>query len=291
MKKILLAILVAGISISLAQEESKGESSGIVADTVINNGWLILHGRLLEKPYHFHLENDTFWINGIQYLPSPPAPLQKPPTWSPEYTELGKWFFEASEIFCDSCQVKYKRWRRKLGAEKGMNNLLQYIDTQKLIKIKSFNISSDGNSGHIVFGYRNLDLIHNPTPLLIETFNKSENEYYSIGLMLWGETDEDTTGLISTQKEILLNEFNRIKELLVNDMFLYLSYSGYAEYGWVKGQEVEFIDKIKRVLLKPISVDKMIEELHENLDLDHFLAKYIVFYKNYWIDNLKKGEE
>ena len=172
----LLLIFVIGFNLSAVQEKERNKPSMVYADTVINNGWIILHGRLLDIPFHFHLENDTFWINGFQYKPPPPDPLQKPPAWVPEYTELGKWYFETSDIFLDSCQAKHKRWRRKFGAVTARDSLQQYLETQKLIKIKSFNIASDRSSARIVFDYRHLDLMQNPTPRLRDELSKPRSE-------------------------------------------------------------------------------------------------------------------
>lgn len=286
MKIMLLLIFVIGFNLSAGQEKERNKPSMVFADTVINNGWIILHGRLLDRPFHFHLENDTFRINDIQYLPSPPDPLQKPPEWVPEHTELGKWYFETSEIFFDSCYAKQKRWLRKFGAVTARDSLQQYIETQKLIEIKSFNIASDGSFAQIVFDYRHLDLMQNPTPRLKEEFSKPGSEYISIGAMLWSEIDEDTTRVVSTQGEIFHNEYNRIKDLLVNGMFLYLNYGGFGEYGCVRGRETEFSNAIRDILKKSISEAQMVMELNEKLGLDSLWAEYIVFNRNYWVDSL-----
>jgi len=239
-------------------------------------------------PSPSQLKNDTFLINGMQYLPPPPDPLQKPPAWVPEYTELGKWFLETSDIFLDSCQAKQKRWRRKFGVVTARDSLQQYIETQKLIKIKSFNIASDGSSARIVFDYRHLDLMHNPTLRLREEFSKPGSEYVSIGIMLWSEIEEDTPRVVSTQGEIFLNEYNQIKDLLVNGMFLYLSYGSFEEYGWVRGRETEFINAIKEILKESISEAQMVMELNEKLELDSLWAEHIVFNRNYWVDSLRE---
>jgi|GEM_PF-2529319 len=290
MRKILLAVLVVGISISLAQERAD-ESSAIVADTVINSGWLILHGRLLERPYHFHLENDTFWINGMQYLPSPPDPLQKSPEWVPEYTELGKWYYKTNKIFTNSCITKYKRWRHKLGAVMAMDSLLQYINTQKLMKIKSVECPSpEGNSVTLVYDYRQLDLISNPTPRLIEVLSKPESEYMSLILLLWTETDADTTWVPRTQGEIYLSAYNDRKDLLAVGMFIYLPYGGgWHEYGRVKGREIEFINTIKEILVRPITENQMIQELREKVDIDSLESIYIIYNRDYWLEDFKEG--
>jgi len=283
-KNIILFIFPMLLFMSLTYGEITETADVINVDTLINNGWIILHGILLEKPYHLQLKNDTFLINGMQFLPPPPDPSQKPPAWVPEYTELGKWYFETSDIFLDSCQAKHKRWRRKFGAVTARDSLQQYIETQKLIKIKSFNITSDGSFAQIVFDYRHLDLMNNPTPLHIEVFNKPGNEYIDISLMFSGEGADSTI----SQGEIFLNEYNRIKDLLVNGMFLYLSYSGFGEYGWVRGRETEFINAIKEILKESISEAQMVMELNEKLGLDSLWAEYIVFNRNYWVDSLRE---
>lgn len=290
MRRLLFLIIIFGINLNTIQAKKEGELSAIFADTIINNGWVVLHGRLLEKPYHFHLDNDTFWINGFQYLPSPPDPLQKPPEWVPEYTELGKWYFEISEVFADSCQRRYKRWRRKLGAASAMDSLLHYIDTQNLIKVRSLESIGD-NCIDILFDYRQLDLISNPTPRLIDAFTKPGHEYVGFSLMLWCEIDEDTTWVPPTQGEIFLNTYKRLKDLLTHNTFLYLYYGGgWCEYGRVRGRESDFIDLIKEILAKPISESQMIKELYEKANLDSLESIYIIYNRDSWFDS-KAGKK
>lgn len=276
-----LLIFIIGLNLSTGQERERNKPSMVFADTVISNGWIILHGRLLDRPFHFHLENDTFWINSMQYLPPPPDPLQKPPEWIPEHTELGKWYFERSEIFVDSCRVKYQTWRRVVGVEKARDSLLQYVNTQKLIKVKEFDISHDGSSGHIVFDYKHLDLMNNPTPLHIEVFNKPGNEYIDIGLMFSGESADSTI----SQGEIYFTEYNSIKQSLAADMFLFLDYSGRSEKGIAKGYEIEYINTIKNILAKPISEDQMKQELNEKLNISPLDSKYIIYHRYHWLQN------
>lgn len=283
MKKILLVVLVAGISISLAQEVSKGESSGIVADTIINNGWLILHGRLLEKPYHFHLENDTFWINGIQYLPSPPDPLEKSPEYTPKWTELGKWYLRTSEILTDSCLAKYKRWLHKLDDKGTMDSLLQYINTQNLIKIKS--ARGGGNSVKIVFDYRYVDLINN---LPVNFNHQSKLECPSFILML--PNKDDLNYVPKTQGKIFFGNYNKIKNRLVHGVFLHLHYgTGWTEYGSACGHERDFINKIEKILAKPVPEDQMKVEL-QKLGIYSPDFEYLINNRSYWLGAQKGGK-
>jgi len=274
MKRILLAILVAGISIGVAQEESKGESSGIVADTIINSGWLILHGRLLERPYHFHLENDSFWINGMQYLPSPPDPLQKPPEWVPEYTELGEWYHGTIEIFADSCYAKYRRWVKKLDGNAAMDSLLQYINTQNLMKIKS--VQGGGNSVKIIYDYQNGDLISNFPIALSEAKLEYPDEIFFL------PHKEDLDYVPKPQGKMFLDSYSNVKNRLVHGAFLHLHYGpGWTEYGNARGCEGNFISKIKEILTKPVSEDQIRVELRE-LGIYSPDCEYLLNNRSYW---------
>jgi len=288
MKKVFLITFIITIPGSLAQNGEEDISSAVAADTIIDNGWLILHGRLLERPYHFHLEHDTFWINDMQYLPPPPNPLQKLPEFVPEYTELGKWFFEISEIFIDSCQAKYKLWRQKFGAAKAMNSLIQYINSQKIVKIKS--VKRSDYAVIITYDYRHLDLLKNPTPAMVEAFTKPGAEYLEISMTFLGETNEDRKQKPLSQGEIFLREYKRIKELLIEGMFLHLHYSGWSEYGRAKGHEKRYINLIRGILAKPISETEMKKELKEELGIDSLESQYIIHSRSYWLNCLEGGE-
>ena len=139
MREIISTFIVTGMCLVFAQECKPEDSPVIQLDTIIDNGWLILYGKLVERPYHFSFKNDTFWINEMQYLPYPPDPLEKPPEWVPELTELGKWYFQVSDIFFDSCRTKYNRWQRMSNAADAMDSLVHWIDIQDLISIISSN--------------------------------------------------------------------------------------------------------------------------------------------------------
>lgn len=254
--------------------------SVVNVDTLINNGWIILHGRLLERPFHLRLANDTLWINDEQFRPQPSDPLLTPPTWIPEYTELGEWYFSTSELFVDSCQMKYKQWRRALDAKAAMDSLLEYIAGQKLIKIfRATPISDDAVK--IVFDYRQLDLMKNPTPILMELFSQPEYENMEISILLWGESDEANQE--SSQTDVMFDEFCRIKTLLNFDMFLVLNYSGWCEWGRVKGREQEYIDAIKDILTRFLSDEEAIHQLILSLQIDSLDAQYIIHKRYYWL--------
>ena len=280
MRKLIFTLLVPSICLVFPQEYEPEDSLPIHLDTIIDNGWLIFYGKLVERPYHFSLKNDTFWINEMQYLPSPPDPLEKPPEWVPELTELGKWYFQASEIFFDSCRTKYNRWRRMSSATDAMDKLVHWIDTQDFISIKS--AEPYGSSIKITFGYRHLDLYSNPTPRLTEVMSEPEVEYVTIHMMGLG-TVVDTTLTPPTQNEIFLSSCQWTMRSLKGGSTLFITRGGYQEIG-VKGRETEFIDSIKEILSESIPKEQMIHELRTKTDLDSLRAEYIILNRDSWIE-------
>jgi hypothetical protein len=248
---------------------------------MINDGWLILYGKLIERPYHFSFENDTLWINEMQYLPAPPDPLQKPPEWVPEYTELGKWYYRVSDIFFDSCRTKYDRWRRMSSVADAMDSLVHWIDTQDLIEIKSAEPFS--SSIEITFGYRHLDLFSNPTPRLTEELSKPEGEYVTIHMLGLG-TVVDTTWTSPTQNEIFLNSCQWIMRSLKGGSFLIVTRGGYQEVGRVRGRETEFINSIKEILSKSIPKSQMFDELRTQTHIDSLRVEHIMYNRDSWLE-------
>jgi hypothetical protein len=282
MKKIFSTLIVIGICLVFPQECKSEDSPVIELDTIIDNGWLILYGTLIERPYHFYFENDTFWINEMQYLPAPPDPLQKPPEWVPEYTELGKWYYRTSDIFFDSCRTKYDRWRRMSSVADAMDSLVHWIDTQDLIEIKS--AEPFGSSIKITFGYRHLDLFSNPTQRMTEELSKPEGEYVTIHLLLGHGTAVDTTSAPLTQNEIYLNSCEWIMKSLKASSFLIVTRGSYKEVGRVRGREAEFIDSIKEILSKPIPKSQMFDELKTQTQIDSLRVEHIMYNRDSWLE-------
>jgi hypothetical protein len=282
MKEIISTLIVTGICLVFAQECKSEDSPVIQLDTIIDNGWLILCGKLIKRPYHFYFENDTFWINEMQYLPAPSDPLQKPAEWVPEYTELGKWYFRTNEIFVDSCRTKYKRWQRKYGGATAMDSLVHWIEMQNLISIKS--AEPFGSSMKITYGYRHLDLISNPTPRLTEELSKPEAAYVTIILMFDHSTAVDTTSAPLTQNEIFLNSCQCIMSSLKDGSFLIVTGGSYAVVGRAKGRETEFINSIKEILSKSIPKSQMLYELRTQTQIDSLKAEYIMYNRASWLE-------
>lgn len=282
MKKIISTLIVTGICLTFAQECKSEDSPVIQLDTIIDDGWLILYGKLIKRPYHFYFENDTFWINEMQYLPAPPDPLQKPPEWVPEYTELGKWVSRAAHIFNDSCRTKYNRWRRMSSAADAMDSLVHWIDTQDLISIKS--AEPYGSSIKITYGYRHLDLFSNPTPRMTEVLSKPEVEYVTNRLLFDLATDVDTTWTPPTQNEIYLGECEWIMSSLKAGTIAFIIRSGHTEIGRALGRESAFIDSIRQILSKSISKSQMLYELRVQTQIDSLAAEYIIYNYDSWVD-------
>lgn len=281
MKKIFSTLILIGICLAFAQECKSEESPVIQLDTIIDNGWLILYGKLLERPYHFYFENDTFWINEMQYLPAPPDPLQKPPEWVPEYTELAEWYYRTSEIFFDSCRTKYNRWRRMSSATDAMDSLVHWIDTQDLISIKS--AEPFGSSIKITFGYRHLDLFSNPTPRMTEELSKPEDEYVTIYMLGLGAV-VDTAWIPPTQNEIYLGECEWIMRSLKAGSIAFIIRSGHTEVGRALGRASAFIDSIRQILSKSIPQSQMLYELKTQTQIDSLAAEYIILNRDSWIE-------
>jgi hypothetical protein len=281
MKKMISTLIVTGMCLVFAQERKPEDSPVIQLDTIIDDGWLILYGKLVERPYHFCFENDTFWINEMQYLPAPPDPLQKPPEWVPEYTELGNWYYRTSDFFFDSCRTKYNRWRRMSSATDAMDSLVRWIDSQDLISIKS---AKPGSSAiKITFGYRQLDLLSNPTPRLIEELSKPEVEYPTI-LMMGLCTVIDTTPTHPTQNEIFLNSCQWIMSSLKGGSAVFLTRGGIQEMG-VKGRETELINSIRQILSESIPKSQMLYELKTQTQIDSVKAEYIIYNRASWVED------
>jgi hypothetical protein len=291
MIKTLMVGLTLGMCVFYAEDKRAMKQSDLTVDTVVANGWLILYGVLIERPYHFYFEDDTCYINDLQYLPPPSDPLRIIADDTFEYSELGAWFTQTNKRFLDSCLSKYKRWRVEYGAEIAVDSLVHYVGLQELLRIKSFEVVASNDAATIIYDYKHLDLISNPSPQLVAVLTKPYAEYFSVSLVLWTEADEDTARSHLTQREIFLNECSRMISLLQNGVFLYISYSGWCEIGRVRHCELEFIRSIQRILSKKTSRKEAVDEIQEKTLIDSLKAEYIFYNRDSWLNAFEEDRD
>jgi hypothetical protein len=155
MKTFVFTLLIVCISSGFAQSDTK-------ADTVINSGWVIAYGRLLNKPYKLTMLKDTTYVNGIEM--EPPHDYYR---LQPRTQPMGLIKTDTGEIVIPkihAIHVKLRdlceKWKVKYNNDSIVKEMLTaYIDTQHLVRIKEYIFYGSGVK--ITYDYRWKDLFLN----------------------------------------------------------------------------------------------------------------------------------
>ncbi|HEX7320951.1 MAG TPA: hypothetical protein VF399_11440 [bacterium] len=155
MKTFVFALLIVSISLGHAQTET-------TADTVINSGWVIAYGRLLNKPYKLTMLNDTTYVNGIEMEPPHDYyPLQ--PRTQPMgliNTDTGEIVIPKMHAFHLKLRDLCEKWKKNYNNDSIVKKMLSaYIDTQHLVRIKEYVFYGSGVK--ITYDYKWKDLYLN----------------------------------------------------------------------------------------------------------------------------------
>ncbi len=281
MRKILLIMFMMGVCLSLAQEKRTEESSAIIADTVINNGWVVAYGELLKRPYTVAMKNDTIFVNNIPV--SPPLPIPAPPSIkSLKETELGKKFFNAQMPFQTRCGELYAEWYNKYGEEKAEEMITTLLDTQQVVSIKKYKLS-DGNL-EIIYGYKWSDLYEEITPVLQNTyFNITLNLNSWISVSREKKTEEEIKLRLKQYKqqqiELIIKELNLGSLLIFDFHHKCLIPSDKAE---------NVINDVREVLHAALSDSVKIKKIGELLMLIPESAAEVIKNSDFWeVENEK----
>lgn len=274
-------MFMAGVCLSLAQEKRTDESSAIIADTVINNGWVVAYGQLLKKPYAITLRNDTIYINDIQIAPPLPdpastkiKPLQK--------TKLGEQFLNAKRPFQTRCGELYAEWFNKYGEAKAGEMITTLLDTQQVVEIKEYKLQGDFLT--IVYDYKWSDIYEEVTPMIEDTYY---DEYVNLGSWVFASKDRRT----EEEKEAFFSQFQQketeqIREGLKSGALLVFDYSGNVFIHPDRAKSV--INDVREVLHTELSNSVKVAKIVDLLILIPTSALEVIKNSNSWkVENEK----
>ncbi len=251
----------------------------IVIDTTLNDGWIILNGVLLSKPYRLYIRNDTFYINDLLYKPSPHSPYD----WWPENTELAEWFYKANELFSDSCCRIYEKWFKKYKDRRpAMDSLIAFIHRQKIVKIRKIHNESL-SSIQICYDYKRLDMIKNPPPRLIEVYSDTNHAYSEVVFLGFDSLWSYNKAGRPSHAEILKSEYRQMRDELADEMLLNLCYGSKGNIGQGKGRGAFYVQLMKNILSQPISDHQMKLRFMDIFSMDSMQSQYIILNKDGWI--------